>query len=100
MSDLVSETLDLVRQQLADRGITLGESELEAIEAQVRHRFGGERHYIPRSCEHDRRAMAQRDVEISEAWHQGVPSAALAARYGLSARRIWGIANAMGKPPA
>lgn len=100
MSDLVSETLDLVRQQLADRGITLGESELEAIEAQVRHRFGGERCYIHRSGRLERRAMAERDAEIAQAWRDGMPSAALAARYGLSTRRICGIANAMGKPPA
>lgn len=88
MKDIVDEMIEVLREQLADRGVELPESDLEVIETRLRLRFGGEQAYICKRQDRERR-----DMEIARAHRLGIPVSVLAARYGLTPRRIWGIAK-------
>ena len=74
-------------QRLAEL-VALPESQVLAIESDLRAQWGGERAYIARLGECGARMQAVRDIRIREQYRQGESVKLLARRWVLSDRHI------------
>jgi hypothetical protein len=92
-TDLIRDILTRVQDQLLQR---LGVPDelidiLTVVDKEVRHEYGGERHYIAKTCEEDLAHAAQRNNAIRRSWKNNEPITLIAQRHGISRQRVWQI---------
>lgn len=88
MNDLLADLLQRIAALTQ-----LPPAQLEAIEAELRAEWGGDRAYIARVGEAAVRLQAQRDIRIRQQFRAGESVKFLARRWQLSERRIRKILN-------
>lgn len=86
---------DLCRRLSERLGAPLA-PDIDAVAAEVRRDWGGERPYIARNGEGDPGAMERRNRAILREWRGGERVAYLARRYGISRQRVWQIVREAG----
>ena len=92
-TDLIRDILTRVQDRLMQR---LGVPDelidiLTVVDKDIRHEYGGERHYIAKTCEADLAHAAKRDNTIRESWKNNEPVALIAQRHGITRQRVWQI---------
>ena len=82
--DLVAD----IMQRIAEKHGKLPTKVAQAVEAEVRADWGGERHYIAKIGESGRAQLAERDMRIRADHQRGERDDLIARRYGISTKRV------------
>lgn len=89
--DVVTDTL----LRLHERHAKIPQALLLDVEREIRADWGGEWHYVPRTGEDTRAALAERDRVILADHRRGDHAELIARRHGISVRRVWQIIAAL-----
>ena len=94
--DIVGEAISALAAVLRCEGVRVEAKHLQAAEDIVRTAWGGSRVYVAKTGNADSDRRVSRDREIAQAFFSGVGTPEIAARYGLTTRRIKQILAELG----